>query len=84
VLSLKNIKLTVKVLLTLSLVFIVTLFMSDALFFWLAVNTFLTWPLLLRKKGRLIENSLSSLNSKLDSMIESKEFLMRIERNRAG
>ncbi len=81
VISLQNIKLTVKVLLASIAVFLITFFISDALFIWLIANIVLCWPLIYKKKGTEIASFMEKLNKNIDEKVSKSAFLMKIERN---
>jgi hypothetical protein len=81
VVSLKNVKLTVKVLLANVAVFVVTFFISDAFFLWVMTNLVLLSPLIYRKKGKQINEFIEKMNALIDEKIAKNTFLMKIERN---
>jgi hypothetical protein len=81
VVSLKNVKLTVKVLLASVAMFVVTFFISDAFFLWVMTNLVLLSPLIYRKKGKQINEFIEKMNALIDEKITKNTFLMKIERN---
>jgi hypothetical protein len=80
----KNIRLTVKVLLTSIAVFVFTFFMSDAFFLWIVTNLVLLSPLIYKKKGLQINEFIEKMNCLIDEKIAKSAFLMKIERNQTG
>ena len=60
--SFEDVKFTVKVILALFFIFLVTLILGDALFLMLAMNAWLLWPLAYQKKRAEIDRVMGIVN----------------------
>lgn len=84
VISLKNMQLTVKVLLSSVVVFIMTYLVSDAFFLWVLTNLVMSFPLAYNKKKKQIDSVLVKMNDTIDKYVSSSSFLMKIQRDQTA
>ncbi|CDW88667.1 UNKNOWN [Stylonychia lemnae] len=77
VFSLNNMKLTIKVLISMIAMFLITYVLSDVAFIWIAVNIMLFWPFIHKKKEAQIDSIVQRINDKIDNKVQSSGFLMR-------
>ena len=80
VLSLRNIKLTIKVLLGALVLFLSTYCVSDFTFAWIVTNLIITWPLIYQEKKELIDNVLALIKTQIDDNLKKLPFLEKLER----
>eukprot|EP00347_Sterkiella_histriomuscorum_P015181 403358010 len=79
--SLKDIRLTLKIILTCLTIMLLTFFISDATFLWIVSNAVMLYPLAYNKKQQLIENIWNRIDSFVNSIVNKSSFLKKIEIN---
>jgi hypothetical protein len=82
ILSLKNVKLTVKAILVVSVLFLFTYYMSDVAFFWIATNVTILWPLIYNKKKEQVDRVFNVINLAIEENIQKVGFLMNLEKRK--
>ena len=81
-LSWQDARFTLKALLLSVLIFTTAWIVGDALFCMLAANTCMLLPLIEKKKPKLYEKIVSTLNKYVDLIIKTIPFISRIERQK--
>lgn len=78
IMSLSDIKYTMKVFCATLVLFIITFYMSDSLFLMIASNLLIIWPVVYQQKRGEIDSVIGLINHHFDQMISKVPFLMKM------
>lgn len=76
----KDVKFTVKIIIATFAVFLLTFFVSDSVFLLFVTNAVLLWPLVYEKKRVDIDRVMGMINLQIDQVISKIPFLMNLEK----